>query len=356
MNVAPPTEAGAAEAPHAGFLAELSAYGDMARATLLDRLPVDGPDGYLYGPIRDYVETSGKGLRPALLIATTKAFGGRAEDALTSAAVLELLHNAFLIHDDIEDVSDFRRGRPCLHKRMGVPIAINAGDAMQALALRLLRRNVDDLGPATAMRIVDEFDHLLIESLEGQAMELGWIRDNRLDVGAADYLRMCLKKTCWYSFIHPCRIGALIARPEIGPEELDAFNAFGFLLGAAFQIQDDVLNLEGAQSRYGKEIGGDIYEGKRTLMLSRLAALAPDRDRTALTGFLAKPRAARSAKEVEWVRGLMERNDCIGYARRASRELLDAARGEFETAFAGARPDERRFLTSFMDYMVARDV
>lgn len=343
-------------APHEGFLAELAAYGDMTRAALLDRLPADGPDGYLYGPIRDYIETSGKGLRPALLIATTKAFGGRAADALTSAAVLELLHNAFLIHDDIEDVSDFRRGRPCLHKRMGVPLAINAGDAMQALGLRLLRRNVDDLGPVTAMRIVDEFDHLLLESLEGQAMELGWIRDNRLDIGPEDYLRMCLKKTCWYSFIHPCRIGALIARPDAGAETLDAFNSFGFLLGAAFQIQDDVLNLEGAESRYGKEIGGDIYEGKRTLMLSRLAALAPDRDRKALSGFLAKPRAARSAKEVDWVHGLMAHHDCIAYARRASRELLEAARGAFETAFAGARPDERRFLEAFMDYMVARDL
>ncbi len=356
MTEPPMSEPAVSRDPQAAFLAELAAYGDMARRALLERLPVDGQDGYLYGPIRDYIETSGKGLRPALLLATTKAFGGRTEDALTSAAVLELLHNAFLIHDDIEDVSDFRRGRPCLHKRMGVPIAINAGDAMQALGLRLLRRNADDLGPATAYRIMDEFDHLLMESLEGQALELGWIRDNRLDVGPADYLRMCLKKTCWYSFIHPCRIGALIARPDAGPEALDAFNAFGFLLGAAFQIQDDVLNLEGAESRYGKEIGGDIYEGKRTLMLARLATLAAPRDRKSLQGFLAKPRAARSVKEVQWVHGLMDHHGCIEYARRASRELLAEAQGEFRTAFAGAAPSERRFLSAFMDYMIARDV
>ena len=156
---------------------------------------------------------AGKGLRPALLIATCRAFGGQLNDALTSAAALELLHNAFLIHDDIQDQSESRRGIPCLHTELGTPLAINAGDAMMASAFRLLRANLADLGPNTAWRVFDEFDHLVSQSLEGQAMELGWIRDNDLSISPSDYLRMTLKKTCWYSFIHPCRIGALIARP-----------------------------------------------------------------------------------------------------------------------------------------------
>ena len=127
------------------------------------------------------------------------------------------------------------------------------------------------------------------ESLEGQAMELGWMRDNRCDITDEDYLRMVLKKTCWYSFIHPCRIGALIATRD--SVDLDRFNRFGYYLGAAFQIQDDLLNLTGDERRYGKEIGGDLLEGKRTLMLIHLLRQAAPREVERVRAFLGQPRA-----------------------------------------------------------------
>ena len=114
---------------------------------------------------------------------------------------------------------------------------------------------------------------MMIETIEGQAMELGWIRDNDCTATDDDYLLMVLKKTCWYSFIHPCRIGALVSGRE--GVDLDSFNRFGYYLGAAFQIQDDVLNLEGDRGKYGKEIGGDLLEGKRTLILRARTARLP---------------------------------------------------------------------------------
>lgn len=338
----------------ATFLAKLSDYGNTARNTLLDRLPTGEPSAHLYDPMRDFVSRSGKGLRPALLIATCRAFNGRMEEALTSAAALELLHNAFLVHDDIQDLSEFRRGVPCLHEQLGVPLAINAGDAMLAQALRLLRQNVTDLGPAPAWRIFDEFDHLIAQSLEGQAMELGWIRDNDLTVGPADYLRMTLKKTCWYSFIHPCRIGALIADPE--RSDLDAFNAFGFYLGAAFQIQDDVLNLVGSVERYGKEILGDLFEGKRTLMVSRFAGIAEDADRLRLARFFSVPRSRRDRREADWLLDAMNRQGCLAYAKDASQRLVEGAKSAFETAFQGAEGEDRDFVSHLLDYMIERDV
>src|SRR5205085_12243514 len=105
-------------------------------------------------------------------------------------------------------------------------------------------------------------------------IELGWRRDVALDLGDGDYLAMVLKKTCWYTTIFPSRAGALIGtRTEDG---LDRFIRFGFFLGAAFQIQDDVLNLIGDEARYGKEIDGDIREGKRTLMLLHLLRESSD--------------------------------------------------------------------------------
>ena len=183
-------------------------------------------------------------------------------------------------------------------------------------------------------------------------MELGWIRDNDLTVGPSDYLRMTLKKTCWYSFIHPCRIGALIAgRPGAN---LDAFNAFGFFLGPPSRFATIVLNLVGSRDRYGKEILGDIYEGKRTLMLTRLAGLVDQSEQARLSRLLGTPRNQRGQREVAWVFDAMERHDCVAYARRAAARLVEGAREAFPTAFAGASGVDRDFVAHCLDYMTQR--
>src|SRR3979411_1808893 len=123
---------------------------------------------------------------------------------------------------------------------------------------------------------MEETERMLRHSLEGQAIELAWIRDNTDGLEEADYLHMCLKKTSWYSFIYPMRVGALIAEGAIGH---DRFCRFGWSLRAAFQIQDDVLNLTGSYAQYGKELYGDLWEGKRTLTLIHLLAHARARER-----------------------------------------------------------------------------
>jgi geranylgeranyl diphosphate synthase type II len=330
----------------------LADYRKLIVPTLMDALPAREPKRHLYDLIRAFLERPGKGLRPALCIATCKAFGGRAEDALPTAAALELLHNALLVHDDVEDESEYRRAEPTLHTTHGVPIAVNAGDAMNALTLGLLMKNQSLLGATTTWRILEEFDHLLVESLEGQAMELGWIRDNDCNVSEDDYLRMILKKTCWYSFIHPCRLGALIA----GHPHLEAFNRFGYLVGAAFQIQDDLLNLTGKDRIYGKEIGGDLWEGKRTLMLAHALSRAEPRERARVEAILAKPRARRLEREVDWLGKFVKDMGSLDHAARCANELADAARREFETAYADAAdgPD-KDFIRELTDYMVRRD-
>src|SRR5580692_7323201 len=228
---------------------QLAAYRALIAPWTKGAIPDREPRRHLYDLVAGQLSRGGKGFRPALCIATCRAFGGRAEDALPSAAALELLHNGLLIHDDIEDSSDFRRDRPTLHRESGVPLAVNVGDAINAMSVRLLKRNVPLLGPDLSSQIMDEFDHMTMETIEGQAMELGWIQDNDCATTEDDYLLMVLKKTCWYSFIHPCRIGAMISRhPGI---DLGALNRFGCFLGTAFQIHDDVLNLVGDRNTYG---------------------------------------------------------------------------------------------------------
>jgi geranylgeranyl pyrophosphate synthase/uncharacterized protein with NAD-binding domain and iron-sulfur cluster len=339
----------------AGFLERLGWYRDMLTDTLLDGIPSWEPRRHLYGLIKDFIDRSGKGLRPALCIATARALGGRTEDAFPAAAGLEMLHNAFLVHDDIEDGSDSRRGVATMHRSAGVPVAVNTGDAMNALGMRLFRKSGERVGPATALRILDEVDHLLVETLEGQAMELGWVRDNDLTVGADDYLRLVLKKTAWYSFIHPMRIGALVANGD--DQKLDRFDRFGYLLGLAFQITDDILNLNGNVARYGKEINGDLWEGKRTLLLTHALGHANRADRAWISGFLARPRERRLPREVLRLHQIIAGGGSIQWAQQSAAAFAEAAAREFDSsAFASvpASPD-LEWLRACIDFLVQRD-
>ena len=339
---------------HGDFHRQLAAYREQVTPLILSSIPDREPKRHLYDLITVQLAREGKGIRPALCLATCRAFGGDAQQALPSAAALELLHNAFLVHDDIEDDSEYRRDSPTLHRQYGVPLAVNVGDAINALSVRLLKQNLGLLGPELAARIFDEFDHMSLETIEGQAMELGWIRDNDCNTTEQDYLLMVLKKTGWYSFIHPARIGALIAEP--GRRDLDGFNRFGYFLGTAFQIQDDVLNLVGDREKYGKEIGGDLLEGKRTLILTHLLAHGTADERGRLQAFLNKPRRERSADDVAWIYERLRAYGSIDYARAAARQFAAGAREELESAYAGAeRGPDLTFLRSLLEYMVSRD-
>lgn len=360
--VAPParypagTPAGvpAIEGP-AGFLERLDWYRELVADTLSSGIPTDEPQKHLYALVRDFIGRPGKALRPALCIATARALGGRTGDALPAAAGIEMLHNAFLIHDDIEDGSVARRGVATMHRRVGVPIAVNIGDAMNALAMRFFRRSLEPLGPVGAIRILDEVDHMLVESLEGQATELGWVRDNDLTVGADDYLLLVLKKTAWYSFIHPMRIGAIVANAE--DPHLDRFDRLGYLLGLAFQITDDVLNLRGSASRYGKEIDGDLWEGKRTIAITHALAHVDCADRLWIGNFLSRPRNRRLPREVTRLHAILERTGSIEWAQESAALFAQAAAQEFGTVTFAAVPPGRDldWLRSCVDFLVQRD-
>ena len=308
----------------------LDEYGAITRAALKDYLPDRAPRKHLYDLLADYPGRGGKMMRPSLCIATARAFGAQIDDAIRSAAAIELLHNALLIHDDIEDDSEERRGRPTLHMLHGVPLAINAGDTLTLMSLRPLMENKFQIGPRLSLRILEETERMALESAEGQAMELGWRRDNMNELDDSDYLTMVLKKTCWFGTIFPSRVGAMIGtRDNI---DLDQFVRFGFFLGSAFQIQDDLLNLI-ADERYGKELNGDILEGKRTLMLIRLINEADSSQKARLKTILSRNRCERSAEDVRWIRRLMDDYECVEYARKYAHGLAGAAAHEYQKIY-----------------------
>jgi geranylgeranyl diphosphate synthase type II len=332
----------------------LREYGEATREVLFRYLPAAEPRRYLYDLVADYPRRGGRAFRPSLCIATARAFGSAMEDAIRTAVSIELIHNSMLVHDDIEDESEQRRGRPALHVTEGVPISINVGDTLSMLALKPLLDNLGTLGPFLSFRIIEETARMALESAEGQALELGWRRDNATEVVEADYLTMVLKKTCWLATIHPSRVGALIGTR--GALDLDRFVRFGFLLGAAFQIQDDLLNLEGDAHAYGKELGGDIHEGKRTLMLIHLLENASPSERDRLSAMLARPRTQRTLEEVRWVRDRMDAYGCIDYARQVAHGLAGAARHEFSLLY-GPLPDSRdkRFIEALPSWVIERN-
>lgn len=307
---------------------------------------------YLYDLVADYPRRWGKMMRPSICLATAQAFGASMETALPSAASIELLHNSLLIHDDIEDESDERRGAPTLHRLHGMPLALNAGSALSLLSLYPLLGS-SSLPPGVTSRVLQETMRVGQESAEGQALELGWCRDNRLDLLESDYLELVLKKTCWLATIHPLRIGALLALGEAA--DLDRFVCFGFFLGASFQIQDDVLNLVGDAKQYGKELAGDLWEGKRTLILIELLRSCSADEREELSRFFALSRKQKSQAQVTRVLALMHRYGSIEAARATAEALAGAAQHELENAFADA-PESRhkQFLRELPTWVFER--
>jgi geranylgeranyl diphosphate synthase type II len=331
----------------------LHEYGDVTRAALREYLPEREPRRYLYDLLNDYPQRGGKMMRPSLCIASARLFGARIEQALRTAVAIELLHNALLIHDDIEDGSERRRGRPTLHLLHGVPLALNAGDTLTLMALRPLLDNRTTVGNELALRIIEETERMARECAEGQSMELGWRHYNATEIGDAEYLEMVLKKTCWLATIFPIRAGALIG--SRGAADLEPFLRFGFFLGAAFQIQDDLLNLVGDE-RYGKERDGDLWEGKRTLMLIRALHESTSDEREQLCAALGGPREERSLEQVQWMRALIDKYEGAEYARRIAQELAGAALHEFGLLSAGL-PDSRdkAFLEQMATWVIERN-
>ena len=330
----------------------LTRYRELVLPALVGDLPERSPS-YLYDPLPVYPSRPGKGLRAALTLATCAALGGDIHLALNSAVAVELFHNAFLIHDDIQDASEDRRGGPTLHSLYGTAIALNVGNATNLLALQRIRANRAILGGSLAWQVFEETETMLRHSLEGQAIELGWIRDNAVGLVDDHYYRMCLKKTSWYTCIYPGRLGLLIARGST--TDLTVLDRFGWYLGAAFQIQDDILNLVGEYGQYGKEIGGDLLEGKRTLMMIHLQRVltGPDGDR--LRTYLGRTRADRGDDEAAWVFERMREHGCVEAAQQSATDLVHAARAEAERVLAEALPGpDRDFLLGLPEYVVTR--
>ena len=299
--------------------------------SLPDYLPRGEPAAFLYDLARDYPLRGGKRFRPALLLLSAALAGGDPARALPSAVALELFHNFALVHDDIEDGSEMRRGRPALHRAHGVALALNAGDLLFSLVHQALLDNGRVMGAEPALEVNRRFAEMFRHTFEGQAMDIGWIRTGHFP-GREEFETMIRLKTGWYSGRGPCQVGALIGGGD--PALIDTLGQFGETLGIGFQLRDDLLNLvaDSADTApgvlsggYGKERGGDMAEGKRTLIVIELLERLSEPDGHTLRGILSKPPEDTTPQDVAWAirqaetTGALDavRLHCAGLGRQA---------------------------------------
>jgi geranylgeranyl diphosphate synthase type I len=272
----------------------------------------------------------GKRIRPMLTLLTCQAAGGDPQQALPAAAAVELLHNFSLIHDDIEDRSHTRRHRPTVWSWAGEAQAINTGDAMFTIAhLAMLRLRHQPLPPERVLEAMQIFDETCLRLTEGQYLDMRF--ETRNDVTLDEYMMMISGKTAAL-LAASTQLGAVIAG-EAYPE---AWRSFGFELGIAFQIEDDILGIWGEEALTGKSATGDIITRKKTLpVLYALDQAGPAGDE--LRALYARPQPLTEA-EVPRVLALLDALNARSYAEkqgrkhaRAALNALDATSGDKET-------------------------
>ena len=262
----------------------------------------------LYEPVRYVLAGQGKRFRPVLLLLAAEALGAEAEKALPAALAVEVFHNFTLVHDDIMDHAAERRGRPTVQVRWDESTAILCGDLLMALSYDLLARL--EKGTPQLGAILHAYYGMVARLCEGQTLDK--VFEARADVAVADYLRMIDRKT-----------GALLQTSlELGgrvagaaPHHLDALRQTGRHIGRAFQIQDDLLDLTADDARWGKTIGGDLIEGKKTFLLLRMLERAEGEERAWFRRIVQD--GGLPEEGVPEARERMERLGVLGEAREA---------------------------------------
>ena len=269
-----------------------NAYKKVIDERLKQALIEEKPVG-LYEPIRYILFAGGKRIRPIILLLSCESLGGDYKDAINAALAVEIFHNFTLVHDDIMDNADLRRGLLTIHKRWGINTAILSGDAMFAIAYKFL----SSIKSARIDEIFNSFTQAAIEVCEGQALDLEL--ETSFDVSIDDYIKMISKKTA--SLIkNSARIGALIANGS--NEQILALENYGLNLGLAFQFMDDLLDVVASSDEFGKSIGGDIVNGKRTFLLLTAMGKVKGKDREIIEKVFVKknldPSIVHEVKEI----------------------------------------------------------
>jgi octaprenyl-diphosphate synthase len=290
--------------------------------------------------IGSYIQTSGgKRIRPAVLLMASRLSGYRGDRAVLYAAVVEFIHTATLVHDDIIDDSDLRRGRLAVHSRWGNDITVLLGDYLyiKSMALALTHDTLD---------IVRVLCDVTLKMIEGELYQL--TKNGHADISEDEHFDIIRRKTA-YLFGGCGQIGGMLGR--LGDEREEALREYGFNLGITFQLVDDLLDFTGDTRAVGKPIGSDLREGKVTLPLIHMLRQAPEGGAAEIVGEVIASRNVTPEQWNELLRQLKE-HASIDYAYRRAVEFADRAK---KPLYAFPPSAERDALLALPDYVLSRD-
>jgi len=297
----------------------------------------------LYEPVTYTLMKSGKRLRPMLCLLACDLFGGDTNKAMYPALALETFHNFTLIHDDIMDNAPVRRGKPTVYKKWGSSQAILSGDVMFAKAVELALKS--PVNPAEEARLIAKVS---IEVCEGQQYDLDF--ESRNDVSVDEYLEMIRLKTA-VLLATALDAGAVCANTSDKNRQL--IYDFGINIGLAFQLQDDLLDCYGNQKVFGKAIGGDIIENKKTFLYLKALETAADNDKTELFDIFSGKQDIDNTTKIAKVKALYDKVDVKGMTEKTIQKYYDKAHSLIDSI--DASNDKKADLLAYADKLLKRE-
>ncbi|MGA2766820.1 MAG: polyprenyl synthetase family protein [Candidatus Bathyarchaeia archaeon] len=303
-------------------------------------------------PIWEFLDRGGKRWRPTLFLLVCEALGKRLTDFVDFAIIPEIVHNGTLMVDDIEDASEYRRGKPCTYKIFGLDIAINAGNAMYYLPLLPLLENRDEVSQRKLAQVYEVYAQEMINLSLGQAMDIAWHRGmaNADEISEKDYLQMCAYKTGTLARM-AVKIAAVLC--DADEQLVEKLGYFAESLGIGFQLKDDVLDLTSAQ--FAEKKGGrgqDITEGKRSLPVIHTLKVSNIRDRKRLVEILNMHTSDQKLRDEAIA--IMQRYDSMEYAKRFARRIVKRSWNEAEQLLPVSEAKEK--LKAFAEFLIERKI
>jgi geranylgeranyl diphosphate synthase type I len=331
-------------APQTELLEELKIVSERVRSVITEALEAGSPE-ILYKATNHLTKAGGKMLRPYLALKSCEIVGGKAEDVIPTAAAMELLHTFTLIHDDIIDRDEVRRGVPTVHSLWGTPIAIVAGDLLFAKVNAIVTSRTDPtrVSPQQIVRVLDTISDATINICEGQILDM--LYPSMEGVSEEDYMVMIGKKTS-YLFKATAEAGGIIGG---GSEaEITSLGRFAYSVGLAFQITDDVLGLTSSLEKLGKPVGSDLREGKKTIPLIYALSHSTAEGRERIQSLL---KGTSNPEEILQLRDLIASTGAVKYASAKARGYLEGGLRELEIFPESAA---KRALMGFSSFLVER--
>jgi geranylgeranyl diphosphate synthase type I len=321
----------------------LGNYSSDIIKTIEDELGVITPNNLQEASIY-LTKAGGKMLRPALTLITAEAVGGQKENALKAGSAIELIHTFSLIHDDIMDDDDMRRGMPSVHKVWGEDVAILAGDTLFSKAFEIIINSNQEIStPVQINAALATVADACVKICEGQASDMGF--EDRFDVSEEEYLEMIFKKT-GALIAAATKVGAIMGGAS--DDVVDAMYEYGRLIGLAFQIQDDYLDLASDEETLGKPIGSDIGKGKMTIIAINGLSSAGD-DSEKLLEILKDDN--NSKEDIDLAIEILTNCGAIEYARNLALDSVNQAKEVLEIL-----PDSssKQVLVDIADFVLER--